>query len=202
MKRYRESKDIGCVIFSVRLNVGGRIFETLSTTLTKHKSLLREAVHDPDPFVKDKFDNLLVDVKPAVFEVILDWMRMGIFPETIGPGSTAAEGGNYMYENLLDTAKLLEIEDLLIELDYTRFVDHQFCILSVYDVYRVFVLDTEGYRRYISFDVWFSEDEKEMNIDYKNNVDVPVCKTLDPKVILKGREKEIISDFVREKYGK
>lgn len=187
MKRYRDSKKLNAPQFEVRLNVGGKILCTQANTLRRNKSILKEAVDDPDPFVKDKFENLLVDVNPIPFQIILDWMRTGIFPETLCPGLP-----NYLYENVLDVANELEVEDLLVELDYQNFVDHGFCILEVYGVYRVFVLTTDSYRKYNTFDVNFKEDHAEIMAP---NGHYTVVKG----EFEGGKEREMIKNFVLKK---
>jgi hypothetical protein len=61
----------------IRINVGGVIFHTLSTTLKHAGGLLRNTVLHPEQFIKDPYhDNIVfLDRNPNKFEEILDLCR-------------------------------------------------------------------------------------------------------------------------------
>merc|ERR1712117_724967 len=71
----------------ITLNVGGTLFTTTITTLTKYPNSLLAAMFEPDsecpPARKDKEGNFFIDGEPKPFEMILRFLRRGKLTEDI-----------------------------------------------------------------------------------------------------------------------
>ena len=74
------------------LNVGGERFETTRATLTKYPTSLlgrmfavEGGYNGPHEFVRDKDGNVFLDRSPALFAVILDFLREGVQAYYNGP---------------------------------------------------------------------------------------------------------------------
>ena len=60
----------------ISVNVGGTIFTTSKSTLTKEpESMLARMVNTEVPTAKDSHGNIFIDRSPKIFEVILEFLR-------------------------------------------------------------------------------------------------------------------------------
>eukprot|EP01006_Ploeotia_vitrea_P053522 TRINITY_DN67797_c0_g1_i1.p1 TRINITY_DN67797_c0_g1~~TRINITY_DN67797_c0_g1_i1.p1 ORF type:complete len:241 (+),score=38.36 TRINITY_DN67797_c0_g1_i1:20-742(+) len=59
----------------IKLNVGGKIFETTKKVLTKHKDTFFFNLFRSDDLQTDDADGIFIDRSPHFFDVILDWFR-------------------------------------------------------------------------------------------------------------------------------
>lgn len=90
----------------VKLNVGGRIFLTTKTTLTKEPDsfLARLAREDPDlPSDKDEQGAYMIDRDPRYFSPILNWLRHGrsIIDDDLSMEGVLAEAEFYNLKKLV-----------------------------------------------------------------------------------------------------
>jgi len=159
MKRYREFEKEKKIDYVVRLNVGGKIVSVFSSTLKSKNSVLKDATENESQFVKDKFDNLFVDVDPNAFQYIVDYLRTGYFPENIVPGNS-----DRLYERIGEIAFEIKLTDLLDILDWNNFTEHSFSIRKIYDVYRVHLLTSETKREFVSFDFVYDYDKERFEL--------------------------------------
>ncbi|UMM20511.1 hypothetical protein L5515_015759 [Caenorhabditis briggsae] len=61
----------------VKLNVGGVTFQTLKSTLTKHKSMFKVMLETEMPVTKDESGCIFIDRDPKKFEKVLEFLRTG-----------------------------------------------------------------------------------------------------------------------------
>ncbi|PIC49225.1 hypothetical protein B9Z55_007899 [Caenorhabditis nigoni] len=62
---------------TVKLNVGGTIFQTTQTTLTKFDGFFRTMFETPIPVPRDASETIFIDRDPTHFRLILNFMRDG-----------------------------------------------------------------------------------------------------------------------------
>ncbi|CCD61639.1 BTB domain-containing protein [Caenorhabditis elegans] len=62
---------------TVKLNVGGTVFETLKSTLTKHDGFFKALIETDVPAEKDDSNCFFIDRSPKHFETVLNYMRSG-----------------------------------------------------------------------------------------------------------------------------
>ncbi|PIC49216.1 hypothetical protein B9Z55_007893 [Caenorhabditis nigoni] len=62
---------------TVKLNVGGTIFQTTKSTLTKFDGFFRTMFETPVPITKDESEAIFVDRDPTHSRLILNFMRDG-----------------------------------------------------------------------------------------------------------------------------
>lgn len=68
-----DTKKLGVII----LNVGGTLFTTLRTTITKKTTFLSALISGKFGTLKDKDGNIFIDRDPKYFEEVLHYMRTG-----------------------------------------------------------------------------------------------------------------------------
>ncbi|CAO4367592.1 unnamed protein product [Caenorhabditis nigoni] len=61
----------------VKLDVGGTVFKTTKSTLTKFDGFFRTMFETPVPVPKDESGAIFIDRSPEHFEVVLNFMRAG-----------------------------------------------------------------------------------------------------------------------------
>ncbi|CCD66468.1 BTB domain-containing protein [Caenorhabditis elegans] len=89
----------------VKLNVGGSVFETWKSTLTKQDGFFKTLVETNIPVKKDTSDCYFIDRSPKYFETVLNYMRSGV---TVLPDSEKElqelkkEAEFYLLEQLVD----------------------------------------------------------------------------------------------------
>ncbi|CAL2033954.1 unnamed protein product [Caenorhabditis brenneri] len=61
----------------VKLNIGGTIFQTTKSTLTKYDGFFKTMLETDVPMIKDDYGAFFVDRSPKHFDTILNFMRDG-----------------------------------------------------------------------------------------------------------------------------
>ena len=86
----------------VRLNVGGRIFTTTTTTLQTHGTMLSILVSGKYKPLRDKDDNIFIDRDPDLFQKVLDFLRNGCYLKNLKRGSELVREFEYYGFNVDD----------------------------------------------------------------------------------------------------
>jgi len=89
----------------VKLNVGGKIFETSVSTLTKHQSMLQSMFSGRYELKKDNNGAVFIDGDGEMFGVILNFLRRGILPSGFDKKALLAESEFYGLEVLVSVLK-------------------------------------------------------------------------------------------------
>ncbi|CAO4367605.1 unnamed protein product [Caenorhabditis nigoni] len=98
----------------VKLNVGGVMFQTLKSTLTKHKGMFKVMLETEMPVTKDESGCIFIDRDPKKFEKVLEFLRTGRI-DFSGPGdvlSVQEEARHFMLENLEAYCSFVQQENI------------------------------------------------------------------------------------------
>ncbi|CAP34315.1 Protein CBG16039 [Caenorhabditis briggsae] len=98
----------------VKLNVGGVMFQTLKSTLTKHKSMFKVMLETEMPVTKDESGCIFIDRDPKKFEKVLEFLRTGRI-DFSGPGdilSVQEEAHHFMLESLEEYCSIVQHEKI------------------------------------------------------------------------------------------
>ncbi|PIC49231.1 hypothetical protein B9Z55_007903 [Caenorhabditis nigoni] len=102
----------------VKLNVGGVIFQTLKSTLTKHKSVFKVMLETEMPVTKDESGCIFIDRDPKKFQKILEFMRTGGI-ENISDSrvliSVNEEARHYMLDSLQAYCRFVEADKMRVQ---------------------------------------------------------------------------------------
>jgi len=85
----------------VKLNVGGKIFETTIATLTKYPSMLQSMFSGKYENKLDKNGCIFIDADGELFGTILNFLRRGILPTSVDKKSLLAEAEYYSLDVLI-----------------------------------------------------------------------------------------------------
>ena len=89
----------------VKLAVGGRLFETSYATLCAKEpnSVLAALFSNPSKLQRNNAGEVILDVDPDAFELVLVWLRVGVLPRNLSTERT---------DNLHALATVLRLESL------------------------------------------------------------------------------------------
>jgi len=90
----------------VKLNVGGKIYETTVSTLTKYPSVLQSMFSGWYENKKDSNGCIFIDGDGKLFGVILNFLRRGVLPNVVDKNALLAEAEFYGLEVIVSALKV------------------------------------------------------------------------------------------------